>query len=102
MTASREIHTMVWRGITIEIAYDPDWLNMSGDYQTAHFDIRSIAPEDAPLPITETGYRSYFAKPAVVAEAGGPVALVTALLDDAAQDRAWKKQEEEARQFTLF
>src|SRR5687767_9117984 len=99
MTRSPGVHTLVWRGIAVEITYDPDWLGID---QTAHFDIRVVTPEDARLPITETGYRSHFASPAVVAAAGGPVAFVTAWLDAAAEESAWQKLEEASRQLTLF
>lgn len=58
--------TLDWQGIIVEIVYEPNWLNIANrdcDLPSAHLDIRSIKPERAPLPITETGYRSHFLHP---------------------------------------
>ena len=68
----------------IELTYEPDLLNMGGmppSYATAHLTVRSINPEKAQLPFTETGYRSHFTSPGVVADAGGPVAFARTSLD---------------------
>lgn len=97
MSRSPETHAIAWRGITIEIGYDPEWLGIS-----AHLDITTVAPERAALPITETGYRSHFASQIEIAEAGGPIAFVIAWLDQAAQAQDWKDRQDSARQMTLF
>lgn len=76
MTRSFDTHLIVWRGITIEIRYEERWLDSDGPYSTAHLELRALEPERAPLPMTETGYRSHFAPASVIAEAGGPVAFV--------------------------
>lgn len=102
MTRVPEIHGLEWRGIGIEIRYEPDWLGCVREDRVCHFDIEAITPERSPLPITETGYRSHFANPVEIDEAGGPVAFVTAWLDAAAQAPAWKEKEQAARQLTLF
>jgi hypothetical protein len=39
----------------------------------AHLEIESIDPAKRPLPMTETGYRSWFGAPADVDAEGGPV-----------------------------
>lgn len=104
-TRTRITAVIEWQGITIEIVYEPNWLNLSredSDLTAAHLDIRSIAPERAPLPITETGYRSHFLHPNEIAELGGPVAYVEAWLNDMAQSADWAKQEARRRQLTLF
>ena len=45
---------IIWRGITIEVRHEPNWLG-SGQH---HLEIE--ANPRTPLPITETGYRSAF------------------------------------------
>lgn len=102
MTRSRDIHTIVWQGITIEISYEANWLNMDGPYSTAHLEIRATDPDRAPLPMTETGYRSHFANPAEIDAAGGPVRFVQEWLAHEAQSKAWKDHEAAARQYSLF
>lgn len=98
-----ETFALTWHGIEITISWEANWLNMNGrGYDTAHLQVEATAPERAPLPITETGYRSHFISAEAVAAHGGPVAFVIAWLDDAAVSPAWKAQEAAARQMTLF
>ena len=86
-----------------EIRWEPTWLNLSGSgYDTAHLEIVSIAPERAPLPITDTGYRSHFTSPETVAAYGGPVGFVEAWLETERQAPEWRREEQERRQLTLF
>lgn len=93
-----------WNGVTVEISYEPCWLNTQEIYGTtlAHIEVRSLAPERAALPITETGYRSHFVGNAEIIEAGGASAYVRAWLEDAALAPAWKAAQEAARQLALF
>jgi len=103
MTRRYEDHETVWNGITIRIAYEPNWLNRADDgYDTAHLEIEAVAPERAMLPITETGYRSHFTSAATVGSYGGPVAFVRAWLDEEAATPAWRRREAAARQYALF
>lgn len=103
MNGQFEIFTLVWRGITIRIEYDANWSNLAArGYDLAHLDIESIDPARAPLPITETGYRSHFTSADTVAAYGGPVAFVTAWLEEEAAKPAWRRSEAKARQLTLF
>lgn len=99
-----EHHETVWNGVTITISYEPRWLSLADDYglDTAHLEIEAVAPERAPLPITETGYRSHFTTAHAVAAMGGPVALVRTWLDEEAASPAWQRQAAAARQLTLF
>lgn len=97
-----EVHTLVWRGITIEVTYEAEWLRREGFYCPCHLTVTSIAPNRCALPITATGYRSLFTDPVLVEEAGGPLAYVTAELDSAAQSEEWRKHEAEQRQLSLF
>ena len=93
------VHRIDWDGIAVEISYEPDWLCSVG---VAHLQVRSVAPERAPLPITETGYRSHFPAPDDVLSEGGPVAYVRAWLDHAAGAADWKARKDAARQLALF
>jgi len=102
MTRSLETHTILWRGLSLEVSYEQNWLGTEGAFSTAHLQVNTVAPEKAPLPITETGYRSRFIDAETIAEAGGPVAFVKAWLDQAAETKSWKEQQETARQMTLF
>lgn len=88
-----------WHGITVEVSYRPDWMPGLG---VAHLELCSVAPERAPLPMSETGYRSHFLPADEVVAEGGPIAYAVAWLDHAAAAPAWLAQQEKARQFTLF
>lgn len=102
MTRSIETHTIDWRGIRIEISYEECWLGSDGGFSPAHLQLHAIEPEKAPLPVTETGYRSHFIAAEAVADAGGPVAYVLAWLEHEGSKKAWKEKEAAARQMTLF
>ncbi|WP_114090128.1 hypothetical protein [Thalassospira profundimaris] len=94
-----------WRGYRIEIAYCRSWSPSFEDiygYAMSHIEVRTIEPERAPLPITETGYRSHFIHEPVVAEHGGAEAVVRLMLEDAAKSREWRELEESSKQFSLF
>lgn len=94
----KQIHRLTWRGIEIEVRYTPlQWKVI------AHLEIESVAPERAPLPITETGYRSHFHQPGTVEANGGDVvAHVIAWLEEEAEKPEWKRHVETCRQFSLF
>ena len=98
-----EIFRIDWNDISIEIRWEPNWLNLtSSGYDTAHLEIESIAPERTPLPITETGFRSHFTSQETVAAYGGPVAFVEAWLETESQAPDWRTREQERRQYSLF
>lgn len=91
MTGPRYIeeHTALWRGVSLRIQWEPQFLNTSALVQPGHLQIESTEPRRAPLPITETGYLSWFTSPTPVQESGGPVALVLQWLDAEAAGPAW-------------
>lgn len=95
MDQQPQTYHFTWQGIAIEATYTPrDYCGV-----IAHLAIRSIAPEGAPLPITETGYRSHFHQPGTIEALGGDVvAQVTAWLDEEATKPAWLA----SRQMSLF
>lgn len=89
-----QAYQFTWRGIRIEVIYCPLKWGMS-----AHLQIRSIEPEGAPLPITETGYRSHFHTPGTVEANGGDVlAQVRAWLDEEAKSKRWRELDAASRQ----
>lgn len=89
-------HKTVWRGVEIEISFQPEYFR-----GMAHIEVRSVKPERAPLPITETGYRSHF-MPMAAACGFDVVAWVMTGLDQAAQSQRWQRHEEYSRQGELF
>lgn len=99
-----ETLTTTWNGITIEISYEPCWLSIRDHLgnDVAHLQVRSVSPPRAPLPITETGYRSLFTSPKAVAAFDSPVAFVLAWLEEEALTPAWRSREFAARQLSLF
>lgn len=91
-------YEMTWSGIDIELIYEPLKYGV-----IAHLEIRSIRPERAPLPITETGYLSHY-HPLGTVEAS-PHSLqeqVRHWLDEKARSKAWKAYVETSRQGELF
>lgn len=99
MSQHPQIHRFIWQGIDIEVIYLPR--RFGG--VIAHLEIRSIEPHRAPLPITETGYRSHFhACGTVEANGGDVVAQVIAWLDEEAAKPEWRRYVEASRQGELF
>lgn len=95
--------TLVWEGITLAIAYQRHWLPPDEDYPgRAHLEVRVIAPEGAPLPITDTGYRSHFLLTGIAEQAGGPAAYVRRWLDEASRQPHWRRIHDRWRQLSLF
>lgn len=91
-----QIYRFTWQGIKIEATYTPL-------RSMAHLAIQSIKPENALLPITETGYRSHFHPPGTIEAHGGDVVTqVIAWLDEEAAKPAWKQFVESSRQYRLF
>jgi hypothetical protein len=93
------IETLVWNGRTVEVRYDPD---LGPGRQLAHLELQTIEPAMAPLPVTDTGYRSHFISVGVVEATGGPAAYVQRWLNDEARRPAWRRVEAAWRQLDLF
>lgn len=105
MDSEEQEHILEWEGIEIQVAYCPGY---SGTYSSitgsrlVHLEIRSSNRER--LPMTGTGYRSWFCPADEIESFGSPVAYVKAWLDEAAKGREWlahKKSFEQVHQFTL-
>jgi hypothetical protein len=110
MTSSKprsiDIFTIDWQGTTLSVTYEEAYLGLTWN---AHLQIEALTPSRAPLPMTETGYRSYFCHPEEIAVSGGPVAYVLAWLEQDAQSKEWQKhamaacqQQEADKQLSLF
>lgn len=103
MTKNIYSYRIDWNGIAIEITFDPNWLGGElSKFSCDHLQVRSIAPESMPLPVTGTGYRSQFLPCGTVTEAGGPITYVQEWLNAAAQDCTWRDLEAAARQLSLL
>lgn len=68
----------------------------------AHLELRSLEPENAVLPVTETGYRSRFLAASEVLDQGGPIGFTRGWLDEAVQSRGWRERQESLRQLSFF
>jgi len=89
---------LVWNSIEIAITHS---LNMFGDAH--HIEVKSITPTRAPLPITETGYKSHF----YIAPDGAMldaevVEMVTKWIEKEAKTKRWKNLDAQSRQLLLF
>lgn len=84
--------------VRIRITHSRNYLGQGQD----HVEVESIAPKKAPLPISETGYRSHFISPLELINAGGPVTFVSAWLDREAQSKAWRAAIVKQAQGDLF
>ena len=91
----KETHKTEWREIEIEIRFVSEYFR-----GMAHIEVRSTRPVRAPLPISETGYRSHF-MPMDKPENFDVVAWVIEELDRAAQSKGWQRQEDNNRQGKL-
>lgn len=89
MTASRniEVHALHWQGVDLEVTFERNWLNIERDQAAAHLSVTSTAPGRAPLPITETGYRSHVVQAIESMRRAPPLAYVEASLRAMGQSR---------------
>ena len=94
MDQQSQVYRLTWQGIAIEARYWPRKWGV-----TAHLEIESVLPERAPLPITDTGYRSHFHQPGTIEALGGDVvAQVIAWLDQEAVKPAWRSYVDASKQ----
>ena len=102
----KDVFNITWEGIDIEIVcYEPAYMKSHRKiYGCAmfHIEVRSLRPERAPLPITESGYRSIFITEPELAKQGGSLKYVTSYIDEEAKSKKWKNCREDSRQFNLF
>jgi len=91
------IYDFEWSGIRILLRHVHNYCGV-----IEHLEIRTIDPEKAPLPITETGYKSHFIDESDLNEYGSALDYVLAWLDDGAANPEWQKQKDVASQYSLF
>jgi len=102
MTRNIETYRTDWNGLTLEIRFEPNWLNIDAGIDPAHLEIETIHPQRAPLPITETGFLSHFTSRDTVAAYGGAVAFVEAWLEAESQAPDWRVAHQQRQQLNLF
>ncbi len=106
MRNQTQIQNIYWQDVKVEIRYTPDWSGYSkstgGAEGITHIEIRSVEPKNAPLPITETGYRSEFMNDSCIADIHDAVLYAVERLDDEARLPDWKAYVESQRQYALF
>ena len=93
---------IIWNGIEIEIRWNGNYLVYDDQTLMAHLEIMSVEPEGTPLPITETGYRSHFARVSAFEGFDSPEAFVEAWLDHASHHPAWREAQAVKAQLSLF
>lgn len=86
-----------WCGIRVSLRHVHNYCSV-----IEHLEIRTVDPEKAPLPITETGYKSHFIDEGSLNEYGGALDYVLAWLDDSASKPEWQRLKEVASQYSLF
>lgn len=91
-----------WNGIEIEIRWIADYVSFDDGQSMAHLEVESVKPARAPLPITETGYRSHFINRSNVDHMGGPEAYVEAWIDEMSRTHAWREAAIASTQLALF
>jgi hypothetical protein len=98
----KEVILIRWEGIPIEVSYEADWLGCNAKYghENAHIEIRT--PHKELLPVTDTGYRSYFLAAGIVEAFGDLAGFVIHWLDQEAKSTKWKKQQVSGQQLQLF
>lgn len=94
-----------WQGLLLCVTYEADWLGSGArgsPFATSHLTITALRPEQARLPMTETGYRSHFIPQGIVEEMGGALAYSLAWLEHETQSRQWLEQAAKGHQLSLF
>lgn len=99
-----DVQTFSWRGIKIELKVSVPYRTFREvyGYDMYHIAVSSVEPKEAPLPISDTGYRSIWLAQPQLEEFGGALNYVTEYLEHEGKSGKWKQQEEAARQYQLF
>ncbi len=101
MKRRTKTHHAVWRGFAITIRWKANaYSTGDGSGYVGHLEIKS--DDGAQLPISETGYKSYYTDASEIEDFGGPVAYALAWLEQDAALPFWRKRETAARQLSLF
>ena len=102
----RDVYQLHWRGIKIAVSQRArpfgGAFRESHGHDLIHVEVRCVRPERAPLPITETGYKSLWVIDENLEQFSDAAAYVKLLLDEAAQSKEWQAAEQQAAQYNLF
>ena len=90
--------TLIWRGIHCRVSHQRDYISQGW----SHLEIESLHPSRAPLPITDTGYRSHFCDEDDIVAAGGAVAFVERWLEAEAGSKRYAQAKVAFDQYDLF
>lgn len=102
---NKDVFTIEWESIEIEITYVKSYsgaFEYHYGYPISHIEIRTINPAKAPLPITQTGYRSHFMPSPVPKTRGQVIDMIVEQLDKGAKSKEWKEREAKFRQYQLL
>ena len=105
MTNNKDVFILHWRGYDIEVTFLQSFTDGFEDiqgYKMSHVEVRTIRPKRAPLPITDTGYRSIFMPLPEIIRLGGVKTMLIDALNEAADTQAWKDTEAKAKQYDFF
>jgi hypothetical protein len=97
----RPIHSevFVWQELTLLLSYEADWMGLAAAWlqpARARLELQVLVPRGAPSPLSDDfGYWSDFLSPHELSpheaiEAGGPMALAVALLNEFADTQTWR------------
>ena len=98
LAARTTTQKLVWRHVTARVRHTPNYISTGW----SHIEITVQEPKGAPIPITETGYKSHFIDEDILKKAGGPAAFFLAWIEQEAKTKAWAKAEAKWRQLELF
>lgn len=97
MKGKSKSYSFTWRAILLTIKHTPTYFTHSD-----HVEVFVKKPLRASLPITTTGYRSYFLDPEVLEQNGGPVRFIQAELDRESAGKRWKEHSRKAAQLDFL
>lgn len=93
--------TLVWNGLTISVTYTPsisESFSRIHGYPQPRLEIKC----NEPLPVTDTGYLSYYPHYEVISSHSSPAEYVREILDEAAKSSCWKDYVQQRQQLSLF
>ena len=105
MKPHKQIGEILWNGLRIEARFTPNFSPIYEEtygYRLVHIELCTLEPPLAPLPISDTGYRSHFIPSPQLADYEDHLEYLLAWLDHAATDPQWIAQAEAAKQGSLF
>lgn len=98
-------YRITWQNIEIDVRHTPSYFPAFEEaygFSMDHLEVKAIAPERAPLPITETGYRSIFVPNLDIEAFGGVEQYILTALDHEAARPEWLEKKAALDQFNLF